>query len=230
DLEGPFEVMPGDRYLLCSDGLTGRVEDPEIGVIVSLLPPDEATQLLVDLANLRGGPDNITVIVVEADGQLADSRTWRGEPLMVGQELRPPATVPVAVWMCLALGLVVAAGMAILSLFIPALILLGCAALAALIAWWPTRPTGDGISLTHGRRLGRGPYVRCDLEPFGEQIAKMVGGLREQLEYESYECDAELRSRALTCLTDVDAKIEQAAPVDALRMWAATVRILKPRD
>lgn len=65
DIEGPFPVLPGDRFLLCSDGLTGLVDDSEIGPLVAALNPDLAARVLVDLANLRGGPDNITVIVVD---------------------------------------------------------------------------------------------------------------------------------------------------------------------
>jgi len=64
DLEGPWPIQKGDRYLLCSDGLTGQVEDDEIGALLSCLPPHRAVRVLVDLANLRGGPDNITVIAV----------------------------------------------------------------------------------------------------------------------------------------------------------------------
>jgi len=65
DIEGPFPIKSGDRFLLCSDGLTGQIEDDEIGPIIGSLPPALAARILVDLANLRGGPDNITVIVVE---------------------------------------------------------------------------------------------------------------------------------------------------------------------
>ena len=65
DVEGPFVVLPRDRFLLCSDGLTGLVADEEIGAALRLLPVEEATRLLVDLANLRGGNDNCTVITVE---------------------------------------------------------------------------------------------------------------------------------------------------------------------
>ncbi|MFO0918328.1 MAG: PP2C family serine/threonine-protein phosphatase [Planctomycetaceae bacterium] len=64
DVEGPFEVMPGDTYLLCSDGLTSHVSDSEIGMIAGELSPSEACRLLVHLANLRGGVDNTTVISV----------------------------------------------------------------------------------------------------------------------------------------------------------------------
>ena len=64
DIEGPFAVQPGDRFVLCSDGLSGVVEDEEIGTLAGCLDPERATQVLADLANLRGGPDNITVTIV----------------------------------------------------------------------------------------------------------------------------------------------------------------------
>ncbi len=63
DLEGPFPLEPGDTFLLCSDGLSGQVDDEELGVILGAVPLAEAAQVLVDLANLRGGPDNITVVL-----------------------------------------------------------------------------------------------------------------------------------------------------------------------
>jgi protein phosphatase len=63
DIEGPHPLMDGDVFLLCSDGLSGQVSDGEIGAVVSVLPPAEACRFLVDLANLRGGPDNITVLI-----------------------------------------------------------------------------------------------------------------------------------------------------------------------
>ena len=65
DVEGPFPLEQGDRFILCSDGLTGVVDDEEVGTIVGCLNTQNAAQVLVDLANLRGGPDNITVTVVE---------------------------------------------------------------------------------------------------------------------------------------------------------------------
>jgi protein phosphatase len=68
DVEGPHPVQPGDIYLLCSDGLSGQVTDREIGAAVSALPPEEACRFLVHLANLQGGPDNITAVVVRVGG------------------------------------------------------------------------------------------------------------------------------------------------------------------
>jgi protein phosphatase len=60
-------LNPGECLLLCSDGLSGKVEDDEIGRIVGASrSPQEACELLVQAANDRGGDDNITVIIVQA--------------------------------------------------------------------------------------------------------------------------------------------------------------------
>ncbi len=64
DIEGPHPLQDGDIFVLCSDGLSGQLTDHELGAVVSALPPAEACRFLVDLANLRGGPDNITVVIV----------------------------------------------------------------------------------------------------------------------------------------------------------------------
>lgn len=68
DIEGPYPVEPGDCFLLCSDGLSNLVTAFEIGAVVSSLPTDEAAKFLIELANLRGGPDNITVSIVQTPG------------------------------------------------------------------------------------------------------------------------------------------------------------------
>ncbi len=68
DIEGPHPVLPGDAFVLCSDGLTGVVSPQEVGAVVTSMPLKEATRFLVDLANLRGGPDNITVLIVQTGG------------------------------------------------------------------------------------------------------------------------------------------------------------------
>jgi len=67
DLEGPFSVQAGDRFVLCSDGLTNHVTDSEMGSIVTSLPPADASRLLINLTNCRGGSDNTSVIVVEIE-------------------------------------------------------------------------------------------------------------------------------------------------------------------
>lgn len=63
-----FDLAQGDKILMCSDGLTNMVEDPEIEAIVQNGAPigERATQL-INAANDHGGKDNIAVILVEPD-------------------------------------------------------------------------------------------------------------------------------------------------------------------
>jgi PPM family protein phosphatase len=75
DVEGPYPILPGDVFVLCSDGLSGQVTDHELGAVISSLPPEEACRFLVDLANLRGGPDNVTVVVVRIGGAGGKARS-----------------------------------------------------------------------------------------------------------------------------------------------------------
>ncbi len=65
DLMG-LEIEPGDALVICCDGLSNLVDDPEILAIVGESPIEVAPGRLVALANDRGGDDNITVIVVRA--------------------------------------------------------------------------------------------------------------------------------------------------------------------
>ena len=59
-----FTGEPGDVFLLCSDGLSGLVHDQVIGEVLNTADKlEEAAQELVELANLSGGPDNITVLL-----------------------------------------------------------------------------------------------------------------------------------------------------------------------
>ena len=62
----PVQHVAGDAFVLCSDGLSDLVEDAEILAIVGGDPAAQAVGKLVDLANARGGHDNITVIVLRA--------------------------------------------------------------------------------------------------------------------------------------------------------------------
>ena len=81
DLEGPLAVEQGDVYVLCSDGLSGPVSNPEIGAFASRFHPEDACRYLIQLANLRGGPDNITALIlhigpwVDPSAPVAESET-----------------------------------------------------------------------------------------------------------------------------------------------------------
>ncbi|OEI74172.1 protein phosphatase [Bacillus subtilis] len=61
-----FDIEPGDKLLLCSDGLTNKVEGTELkDILQSDSAPQEKVNLLVDIANQNGGEDNITAVLLE---------------------------------------------------------------------------------------------------------------------------------------------------------------------
>ena len=65
--EYPIDLRPGDRILLCSDGLTTMVRPDDIaGILNRQHDPKRAAQLLVDAANEAGGEDNVTAVIIDA--------------------------------------------------------------------------------------------------------------------------------------------------------------------
>ncbi len=66
ELRADYPVQPRDRYLLCSDGLTDLVDDQELlSELSTTHVAQEACERLVDLANQRGGHDNISVVILD---------------------------------------------------------------------------------------------------------------------------------------------------------------------
>lgn len=63
---GFADVAPGDRFLLCSDGLTGAVEEDEISALLQVSHIATSADLLLARALAAGAPDNVTLIVTEA--------------------------------------------------------------------------------------------------------------------------------------------------------------------
>ena len=63
-----LDLQPGDQLLLCSDGLSGYVEDAEIRrLICEASSPQDACRKLIEAANANGGPDNITAVIVHVE-------------------------------------------------------------------------------------------------------------------------------------------------------------------
>jgi len=63
-----IDASAGDRLLLCSDGLTGMLEDARIGEILGAYrDPNVAASALLDAANESGGHDNISVVIIDID-------------------------------------------------------------------------------------------------------------------------------------------------------------------
>ncbi len=71
-----IRLRSGDRLVMCSDGLTHHVKAGEIATISSeAKTPDDTCQRLIDLANARGGEDNISVIVIQTELDLTAQAT-----------------------------------------------------------------------------------------------------------------------------------------------------------
>jgi protein phosphatase len=78
-----IEVQPGDRLLLCSDGLCGVVPNYLIEENMKVANLDEAIELLIDEAKEYGAPDNVTVLLLEVrdEAEIPDYQqpvTWLG--------------------------------------------------------------------------------------------------------------------------------------------------------
>jgi PPM family protein phosphatase len=100
-----YKLQVGDRLLLCSDGLSDVVETTQIrNVLLRVRSPQKAARQLITVANEQGGPDNITVIVVDAvdesaaldledeqTGDLTDGSATGALPLVSGDGDAPAA-------------------------------------------------------------------------------------------------------------------------------------------
>jgi len=81
DISGPLDLRPGDTILACTDGLTDIVNDGEIAEVASSQAPEDASRELVELANSRGGPDNVSVVVARVSGQMSELASTLAAPV-----------------------------------------------------------------------------------------------------------------------------------------------------
>ena len=87
-----LEIQPGDRFLVCSDGLSSYVSETDIAAAMADGDPQQAADRLTDLALAAGGPDNITCVVADpVDGDEADR-----PPIVGGAVTETPAERPAA--------------------------------------------------------------------------------------------------------------------------------------
>ena len=72
------QVLPGDVYLFCSDGLNDMVDDEELAMTVGALSAnlDLCAMQLIQMANDNGGRDNVSVILVKVKGEYPAARGW----------------------------------------------------------------------------------------------------------------------------------------------------------
>jgi PPM family protein phosphatase len=176
DLEGPYPVQAGDTFLLCSDGLSGQVKDDEIGMVLSCLPPDEAVRALVDLANLRGGPDNITVVVARVVGPQISQNTKPDQPAMTAVS-GPP--VHPAIWTGMGVSILAAAAMLALDHPLAALMALMVTVGTVVAILAPRWGAADRRSRIESRRFGRGPYVTCECAPNADLLSRLTNIIQQ---------------------------------------------------
>jgi protein phosphatase len=186
DLEGPLPLKTGDRFLLCSDGLTGPLSPQLIGMVIASLPPDDAAQTLVDLANLLGGPDNITAIVVEvADPAVLGQKNGKQWINAAPYSTQNPTTTALGDWrfviisaISMALGVILAAK----DYWSAAA---GCGVIAAgVFASWVYRhfANQDSTQCKGVRGLhGKAPYRSYNVAPSAQNI-EMLSDIVRQLE------------------------------------------------
>ena len=190
DLEGPFPVQAGDTFLLCSDGLSGPVKDDEIGKILGCLPPDEAVRALVDLANLRGGPDNITVVVVRVtgpDAAQADPAETAPAPTSVLQRVPNPL-----LWTLFGLLGAAAVGLAVVGYTVWAFVSLIGMTVVGVLALARRYRVETAQSTSDPPRLGKGPYTGCDCtadSEFAGHLLEITQQLRDAAVNEDWTVD-----------------------------------------
>lgn len=140
DVHGPHDVLAGDAFVLCSDGLSGFVTDSEMAMAAANLPASLATRFLVNLANLRGGGDNISTLVIKIPGEIDRKKSvrmseptirnrskidwdWIWIPLLITAFILPFAAIAVWLlnktdeplhWALVSVGSVITAGLVIL--------------------------------------------------------------------------------------------------------------------
>jgi len=220
DLEGPFPVAAGDRYLLCSDGLSGPVDDAEIGALLDVLTVADAAQTLIHLANFRGGPDNITVVALEVtDTRAAGGGSATGDRSSRSRRLEPWSAFAWSGAFAAATGVMLAIGQPL------AVVIGGLAALGFAVYGLLAKRTERQFTPL-GRPFGRGPYREFDTLP-NQQFVKDLGELTQQIGDACRQSDVPFDWNALQeALEQAKAEITAGDYPAALSRYAVSIRDL----
>ena len=189
DVEGPFELRSGDRFLLCSDGLTGPLKPELIGMVIGSLPPAEAAQTLADLANLLGGPDNITSIIAEVTdtASLGESAPEDLSQSTVTMPISRTGRVHPLCWAFLALSAILLGCFAALGLVIPAIVSGLGLVITAVISWMQFTSTPQNVELLQEFGLrGKAPYRRHSCTPSAGSIETLTEIVRQLEDLEGH--------------------------------------------
>lgn len=215
DLEGPMPILVGDKFLVCSDGLSGQLTDIEIGILMSLLAPEIAAQAMLDLANLRGGPDNVTLIVTQVVG--AELATQRDTQLAAarppGKSLPFPWPFAVASAICL-----LTAAILWMAGLIPIAIAVAIVGFVALligaIRFQISRPSTERDS----QQFGRSPYRHFQCHADATMVERLSGTIQALRE-------AALENRWNEAVTVIDETLPAGEKAENNRDFPAAVRL-----
>jgi protein phosphatase len=207
DMEGPFDAAAEDVFLICSDGLSGQIADEELGTLLRVLSPDEAVQTLVDVANLRGGPDNISIVIARVVGESPPQGD--GSPETPAKRSRQGRSWTPGLWIVGMLWLL-ALGVCLVNGYVGGAIL-AAAGLATTLTWavlnHKSRSSDYAGARPIGGPYGNGPYREAVCEPNREVVdalAQITKSLRElpadnglSLDWQPLEADAALAAEAV---------------------------------
>jgi protein phosphatase len=225
DLEGPYSAESGDKFLICSDGLSGPVTDEEIGALLYCMDPDDATETLVDLANFRGGPDNISVVVAQVDGFVPPSAMAHQD---VGNAPRPQRWPTWPLWIAAGAFLALL-GYSVLHEYWPVAIGSAIGFVAVAVAGITSRTSSPAVCppiQSIGGPYGNGPYRKAKCAPNSQivaTLAEIAGKLREQSnknhgnrapDWDSFEA----------ARTEAAALAEKGDHAGAIRRYGAAIR------
>lgn len=163
DLEGPFPTDVGDTFLLCSDGLTGRVSDEEIASFLTHCVPGDALDALITLAVLRGGHDNITAVLVQILSEQITAQGTRAGPLVLSVADSNKRKIAVGWWIFLGVLGLLAGMLGAIGEFPLAGITVALFVVTGLVLWGRhTNVFGHGkMHLDAESRLGKAPYAKA---------------------------------------------------------------------
>ncbi len=211
DVEGPFSVRVGDRFVLCSDGLSNHVSDSEIGQIVAALPPTDASRLLINLANCRGGSDNSTVIVVDVESypQIGervldrDSTLSEDTPISIPYLAHTPSLKQRLTTLGLAAGVTFGIVLMLMQQLIPGIALI----VAALVVWFVRHQLAQsGFQIGTASAAAEGDFV---LSPDAENGPTGSDGISAVAPYRT--APALLTDELLNHLAEIQGELVQAA-------------------
>lgn len=226
DVEGPHRVFADDVYVLCSDGLINHVEDAEIGIIAGELPPSKACRLLVNLANLRGGSDNVTVVVARV-GRLPRGMSVQG-PKFTAEPLGALNLWWLAGFWGVAIAFVIGVSLLLVGRYVAGIVLTPVATAAGillLVAWLRSRRAlRSTLPLVKGKTAGpyRSSSAVADRE-FLKRLAAAEAELQQTASDERWPIDWERHEAAYQ---DVKEAIERGDLSRAVAGYARAIDAL----